>query len=88
MRKEVNTADHAEDDQIECWCGARGSYEELFSDSCLDERCGGSGMLYCECGGDSLCICHHHGEVPCSGCVDCLCDVDDALSYGFEEDEW
>lgn len=58
-----------EGDIITCWCGVRGTYEELFEDD-LDDTCGGLGVLHCYCGGD-FCICHNHGEVPCDGCEDC-----------------
>lgn len=54
---------------IKCWCGAEGTYEQLFDDA---ERCGGSGM--CLCGGDN-CVCHNHGE--CGGCADCEGTYDD-----------
>lgn len=56
-------------EQIECWCGAKGTYEELFDDD-FPERCGGMGIVDCRCGGD-LCVCHNHGEVECPGCPDC-----------------
>lgn len=60
------------DDEIfTCWCGAQGTYDELFDDSCLEDSCGGTGTLHCECGGDQ-CVCHHHGEADCPGCDDCL----------------
>ncbi len=60
-----------DDDVIECWCGAQGTYEELFNDWALSD-CGGSGFRFCYCGGD-LCVCHNHGEVEC----DCeRCDED------------
>lgn len=58
------------DDIIICWCGARGTYDELFADECLDESCGGTGTLHCDCGGD-FCVCHFHGETECPGCEDC-----------------
>lgn len=77
------------DGPIRCWCGAVGRYDELFDDSTLDQTCGGPGVLHCECGGD-ICVCHHHGEVPCDGCEDCepegddwgLDDYDDGLRGG------
>jgi hypothetical protein len=59
-----------DDELITCWCGAVGTYEELFDFSGLDHCCGGSGELHCECGGD-LCVCHHHGSIECPGCADC-----------------
>lgn len=65
-----------EDEEIECWCGAKGKPSELFDDSGLPRTCGGMGVLNCECGGD-LCVCHHHGEVDCYGCEDCEGDDDD-----------
>ena len=58
------------DPVITCWCGARGTYDELFDDSDADGGCGGSGVVHCYCGGD-LCVCHHHGEYECPGCEDC-----------------
>lgn len=83
------TADHEpNDDQITCWCGATGTYEDLFDDSTLPDRCGGSGTLHCECGGD-FCVCHHHGEVECDGCEDCRGDDDwesDLPEFDDEED--
>lgn len=66
-----------DDDTMTCWCGASGTPEELFSDDGLPRTCGGLGILECECGGDHLCVCHHHGEVDCYGCEDC--DDDDDL---------
>jgi len=62
-----------DDEIIQCWCGAKGTYDELFDDEGLDVRCGGMGVLYCECGGD-MCVCHHHGETSCFGCPDCECN--------------
>ena len=64
---------------ITCWCGCRGTYDQLFDETGLDDRCGGSGTLYCYCGGD-LCVCHNHGEVECFGCPDCE-DADDYDYY-------
>lgn len=65
--------DAVEDGIIECWCGARGTFDELFDTSGLAAHCGGSGTLYCDCGGD-FCVCHFHGSTDCDGCVDCLHD--------------
>ena len=64
--------DEPDDDEIiTCWCGAKGTYDELFDDDGLDDGCGGTGYVECQCGGD-LCVCHHHGqEVECLGCDDC-----------------
>lgn len=66
-----------EEGPVRCWCG------ELLTDEALElmaeglpDRCGGSGVLYCECGGD-LCVCHNHGEAECFGCKDCEGDDDD-----------
>jgi hypothetical protein len=53
-----------------CWCGAEGTYDELFSDEGLEDGCGGLGVIHCYCGGD-LCACHNHGETDCPGCDDC-----------------
>jgi len=54
---------------IRCWCGAVGTYDEMFLDSGSD-RCGGLGERDCHCGGD-LCVCHNHGTIECYGCEDC-----------------
>lgn len=55
---------------VTCWCGAVGTYDELFADD-FPLGCGGTGFLECECGGD-LCVCHHHGEpTECPGCDEC-----------------
>lgn len=60
-----------DDDIIRCWCGAEGTYDELFDEDGLPPGgCGGAGVVICECGGD-LCVCHHHGEIECDGCEDC-----------------
>lgn len=74
-----------ESDQITCWCGETGTYDELFDSSALDHTCGGSGVLYCYCGGD-FCVCHYHGEVDCDGCADCT-DFDDDDDYDPYEDD-
>ena len=71
-----------EDTPITCWCGETGTYEELFDDSGLDTRCGGTGELQCHCGGD-LCVCHHHGATECFGCPDCE-DQEEDEDYGDE----
>lgn len=55
---------------VTCWCGAIGTYDQLFFDDGLDRRCGGTGVLDRHCGGD-LCVCHNHGEAECYGCPDC-----------------
>lgn len=73
-----------DDGLIECWCGAVGDYDELFSDL-IDDTCGGTGMLHCECGGDGLCVCHWHGETSCDGCEDCWPDDDDGQEWGYDE---
>lgn len=64
---------------ITCWCGARGTYEEFFDVSGLEEGCGGTGSVNCFCGGDQ-CVCHHHGELECDGCEDC--------EFGDGQEEW
>jgi hypothetical protein len=76
-----------DDEIIACWCGATGTYGELFDDALFDEDCGGSGWLDCHCGGD-ICVCHNHGqEVECPGCPDCGRDDDlDDDDYPDEED--
>ena len=77
----MSDPDDVDDDgQIQCWCGATGTYDELFDDSGLPSTCGGSGVLNCECGGD-FCACHNHGEVQCDGCPECLDDEDDGMIW-------
>ena len=71
-------AGNVDEPKIECWCGAVGTYEELFDVNHLDTTCGGSGVLYCYCGGD-FCMCHYHGELDCDGCEDCD-DLDNYIS--------
>ena len=63
-----------DDEIITCWCGAKGTYDELFFDD-LEGGCGGSGTRNCYCGGD-FCVCHNHGEMECPGCEDCEFDDD------------
>ena len=76
-----------DDTKITCWCGASGTHDELFDDEVYSQTCGGGGYLNCMCGGD-FCVCHHHGEIECYGCVDCDgCDDDDDYYYGDEDDE-
>lgn len=77
------------DDVIKCWCGAVGTYDDLFADDFGSWNCGGSGFLQCECGGD-FCVCHHHGgEVECPGCEECgygELDGDEDRFWDSEED--
>lgn len=63
-----------DDGLFTCWCGAKGTYEELFHDD-FPASCGGLGVVDCRCGGD-FCVCHNHGEVECPGCPDCEEDDD------------
>lgn len=70
-----------DDEVITCWCGEVGTADELFDDACLDSGCGGTGVLYCHCGGD-LCVCHFHGETECPGCSDCESNDND-----FDDDQ-
>ncbi len=77
MHEKVET----DEDTFECWCGAKGKYEEMFAP--MPSRCGGSGYMECECGGD-LCVCHNHGEMECFGCPDCEGDSDDDFGYDDE----
>ena len=72
------------DDIIKCWCGAEGTYDELFDDSGLEDGCGGSGTLHCTCGGDQ-CVCHHHGETDCGGCDDC--EFDDGFDLDWDDED-
>ena len=72
-----------DDEIITCWCGAQGTFDELFSDEPYDDTCGGTRHLECRCGGDQ-CVCHHHGqEIECPGCEDC--DGEDDYDY---DDVW
>lgn len=71
------------DAEITCWCGAKGTYDELFDDSGLENCCGGTGFVNCECGGD-ICVCHHHGEAECPGCLDC----EDAEDGGWDDHDY
>ena len=72
---------------IQCWCGAVGTYEELFSNDCYD-TCGGLRTLECMCGGD-FCVCHNHGTIECPGCDDCEGDRDEQDDWydGYDDDE-
>ena len=56
-----------------CWCGTKRGW---FSETFLEDKCGGMGELNCYCGGD-LCVCHNHGAVECFGCTDCDDDNED-----------
>lgn len=73
--------DDVDDGRFECWCGVAGTFDELFDESGLppDGRCGGLGVLFCECGGDGICVCHFHGQTDCDGCEDC--DADDDFDH-------
>ena len=71
-----DSTDEPDGDLITCWCGAKGTYEELFDPTVFGESCGGTGTLECLCGGDQ-CVCHNHGEVECPGCEDCDYQDDD-----------
>src|SRR5579885_3616338 len=55
-----------EEEIITCWCGAMGTFDELFAPEVYEENCGGSGVLHCFCAGD-FCCCHHHGQLECPG---------------------
>lgn len=72
----MTTVNEEGGEKFTCWCGATGTYEELFEP--LPTRCGGSGVIDCHCGGD-LCVCHNHGEQDCFGCPDC---------EGADDDDW
>ncbi len=75
------------DEIITCWCGATGTFAELFSYDYINRSCGGSGSINCYCGGDQ-CVCHHHGSIDCDGCEDCESDEDyddDGFENGFED---
>lgn len=77
----VTDKDLEENDLLRCWCGAIGTYEELFSGE-LAGGCGGLGYIDCRCGGD-LCVCHNHGEIDCHGCEDC-----EDLDEDFDDDDY
>ena len=81
---DYNGPDDPDGELFTCWCGAIGTYEEMFDDDCLEEGCGGTRTLHCECGGDHLCVCHHHGECECPGCPDCESEDDD---YGPSDED-
>lgn len=85
MSDAAEEEDEPDDGLITCWCGAVGTYEELFSQSGLDARCGGSGHVNCDCGGD-FCVCHWHGGTECVGCPDCESDDDEGFDDGFDDE--
>lgn len=76
--------DEAEDGVFKCWCGAEGEFDDMCDAEVFSQTCGGTGTLHCECGGDNLCVCHHHGEIECPGCEDC--DGDDFDDF-YDDDE-
>lgn len=78
----MSAADDLDPANGPCWCGEENPH---YDESGLDDGCGGTGVLYCSCGGD-LCVCHNHGEVECDGCDDC-CEAGDEHDYGDEEDD-
>jgi hypothetical protein len=87
MSEEHDLAD--DEEIITCWCGATGTFDELFAPEVYEENCGGSGVLHCYCAGD-FCCCHHHGQLECPGCPDCepeRFDEDDTLDYDEGEDD-
>ena len=73
-----------DDEIITCWCGAKGTYDELFEEP-DGGNCYGTGELDCHCGGD-LCVCHNHGTVECPGCPDC--EDDDGTWDGMDDDDY
>lgn len=75
-----------QEDIIRCWCGAQGTYDELFDDAGLERGCSGTGMIHCDCGGD-FCVCHHHGEAECPGCEDCEGRWGDADGEWYDPDD-
>jgi hypothetical protein len=77
-----------DDDEITCWCGAKGTYDELFDESGLDIGCGGTGWVDCHCGGD-LCVCCHHGqEQECPGCDECQDEYDNEMDIDYDEEDY
>lgn len=83
----MNDEPELDDEVIECWCGAKGTYDELFDDVDMDGGCNGTGEVNCYCGGDQ-CVCHHHGTCECPGCEDCEPDDDDWDGADFDCDEY
>lgn len=74
-------------EMCQCWCGARGTYAELWSEDGIEDTCGGSGFRICYCGGDG-CVCHNHSELECFGCKDCE-EEDPDFDYDWHElSEW
>ena len=65
---------------MRCWCGACGTFEELFCQD-FEENCGGGGYIDCHCGGD-FCVCHNHGGYDCPGCPDC----EEERDYDWQDD--
>ena len=75
------------DEEFQCWCGEKGPYSEMCDSSVFAQGCGGTGMIYCECGGE-FCVCHNHGEIECPGCEDCEGDDDfhDGMDDYYDDD--
>lgn len=71
-----------DEDDGPCWCGVENPHYED-----LPDRCGGDGVIHCECGGD-FCVCHWHGGVECLGCPDCDDRNDDDDFDDDDEHEW
>ena len=70
MSEEIVEVEDTDCEEFVCWCGAKGTFESMHDMSCLSMDCGGSGYIYCYCGGD-FCVCHWHGQTDCEGCPDC-----------------
>lgn len=71
------------EEEFRCWCGEEGPLSAMCDFAVYEQECSGSGVLYCECGGE-FCVCHNHGEVECPGCSQCL--PEDGGDW--DEDEW
>lgn len=73
--------DDIDDQPFACWCG-----KMITEADCerLTGGCGGLGTLHCDCGGDSICVCHNHYEVECPGCEYCD-DGDDFADDDYDD---
>jgi hypothetical protein len=68
------TTDDPDDDQITCWCGATGTYDELFDSDLFRRSCGGT-----ETGGGTI---YRFRCSKCESVSDWLLLTDDELVKG------